>query len=133
MAKVKQIYIDIYKRSIFIFVGNHNQFINWITEEFKNDSDYEALIDYVHEVDKGNTQASFWYNGAIGEGIIEIPKFPRTPKEIAYCTHECLHAVFHVLNYCGVEYDKESSGEAHTYLLEYFVRELLKFDDYKNV
>lgn len=133
MAKFKQIYIDIYKRSIFIFVGNHNQFIDWVSDEFKNDPDYKGLINYVHSVNKVNSLASFWYNGSIGEGIIEIPKFPKTSTEIAYCAHECLHAVFHILDYCAVYYDKDSSGESHTYLLEYLLKELLTFNDYETI
>lgn len=130
MAKFKQIYIDVYKRSVFVFIGSHNQFVDWVADEFKNDRNYEGLIKYVHEVDKRPSLASFWYNGLTGEGIIEISKFPKTPKEIAYCAHECLHAVFHILDYCGVKYNKESGGEPHTYLLEYLIYRLLTLNDY---
>lgn len=133
MAKYKQIYLDIYKRSVFIFIGSHNQFVDWVTDEFKNDYRYQGFIKYVHEVEKKTSLASFWYNGSTGEGVIEIPKFPKTPTEIAYCTHECLHATFNILDYVGIEYNKDSSGEAHTYLLEYLVKELLTLNDYINI
>ena len=133
MAKFKQIYLDIYKRNLFIFDGNHIEFLNWLNNEFKNDKEYQGLIKYANEVERYEPLASFWYNPTIGEGIIEIPKLPKTAKEIAYCAHECLHAVFHVLDYVGVKYDENSSVEAHTYFLEYLMNELLTFDTYKNV
>lgn len=130
MARFKQLWVDIYKRSIFIFIGNHKEFKAWIVDEFKDDPAYKGLIKYVDEIEKDDALASFWYNGQIGEGIIEIPKIPRTPKEIAYCAHECLHAVFHLLDFVGIEREKGTSGEAHTYLLEYFMKELLTLKDY---
>lgn len=132
MAKFKFIEVGIYKRGIHVFIGNHRDFKRWVAEYFADDDEYQGLIDYVQEVDKNDALASFWYNGNTGDGIIEIPKFPRTPKEIAYCAHECLHATFHMLDYVGIEYDKDDSGEAHTYLLEYLLKNLLEIDNYYN-
>ena len=132
MAKYQQIYIDVYKRSIFIFLGSHKEFKLWVQDYFKDDSDYSDFARYVEDKESNNPQGTFWYNTNIGEGVIELKKFPKTAKEIATATHECLHAVFHILDYCGVEYNPNSSGESHTYLLEYIVANLLNINNYKN-
>ena len=131
MAKYKQIYIDIYKRNVFIFIGTHRDFKRWVEDEFKDDEDYDNFINYVITQESKNPDGTFWYNPGIGEGIIELRKFPKAPTEIAVAAHECLHAVFHMLDFCGVEYNINSSGESHTYMLEFILRELLNLKDYK--
>lgn len=130
MAKYKYIPIDIYKRGIYVFIGNHKEFKRWVTEYFDDDPKYKGLIEYVQDLERDNALASFWYNSKTGDGIIEIPKMPRTPSEIAYCTHECLHAAFHVLDYIGVEYESNGNNESFTYMLEHLVKNLLDINDY---
>lgn len=133
MAKYTYIPVDIYKRGITVFIGSHKEFKCWVSEYYKDDVEYQGLIDYVHTREDYNITASFWYNGSTGDGIIELPKFPKSAKEIAVAAHEVLHAVFHILDYCGISYSKESGGESHTYLLEYVLSNLLNIDNYKIV
>lgn len=133
MAKYTYIPVDIYKRGITVFIGSHKEFKSWVRDYYKNDEDYQNLIDYVCNNDTYNTLGVFWYNGSTGDGIIELPRFPKSAKEIAVAAHEVLHAVFHILDYCGVNYSKESGGESHTYLLEYMLSNLLNIDNYKIV
>lgn len=132
MAKVKCIPINTYKRGIYIFAGKHEEFVKWIQKEFANDRDFEGLINLVLNSEEQGL-ASFWWNGITGDGIIEIPKIPRTSKEIAYCAHECLHATFHVLDYAGVEYVQKGSNESFTYLHEQILYNLLITEDYKTI
>lgn len=132
MAKTKYIPINTYKRGIYIFVGRHNEFKNWVKDTFSNDKNYEDFVNYVvNSEDQG--LASFWWNKSDGVGIIKIPKQPRTASEIAYCSHECLHATFFLLDYAGVEYVKEGNNEAFTYLHEQIIYNLLNLEDYKTI
>lgn len=131
MAKYKIIPLDLFKRSIIVFIGSHKEFKRWIPYYFGDDKEYDSLIELVEENNYNDVQASFWYNGTTGEGIIELPKMPRTPKEIAYTAHEALHATFHTLDYCGIEYIKNGSNETFTYLLELIISNLLEIENYK--
>lgn len=133
MAKYQYILVPEYKRGIWIFIGNHREFKHWVSDHFKDDEEYQGMIKYICDKEYKNAIANFWYDKNTGDGIIEIPKFPRSPEEIGYCAHECLHAVFNLLDFVGVKYDKESSGETHTYLLEYLLSNLLTLDNYKVV
>lgn len=132
MAKVKLIHINVYKRGIYVFAGKHEEFKKWVINEFTGDKDWDNFVDFVQR-ENSNALASFWYNTITGEGVIEIPKLPRTSNEIAYCAHECLHAAFHVLDFVGVKYDPNTSNESFTYLLELLLANLLDINDYKTI
>lgn len=133
MAKFRSIYIDVYKRNVYIFIGEHQEFIEWCKDFFKKDEYYADFINYINKQDKTpNLQGTCWFNSIIGEAIIELPKVPKNHKEIATAVHECLHAVFHILDYCGVERQINDSGESYTYLLEYITSNLLNLKTYNN-
>lgn len=131
MAKYQFIDVAQFKRGIYVFIGRHSEFVDWVTETFKNDKDYSGFVKYVREEEYLNPAGTFWYNQYTGDGVVELSKFPRTPAEIAASAHECLHAVFNMLDFLGINYDKQSSGESHCYLLEYFIFRLLTQDNYK--
>ena len=70
--------------------------------------------------------------GGNGYGVVRLPKFPKTPIEIAYTVHELLHATCYILWYCGVEFSNESiANEAHTYLLEHLTRNTFEKNGYE--
>jgi hypothetical protein len=54
-------------------------------------------------------------------------------KEYVALAHELLHATFHVLNFCHVEYSYDGNNESFTYLLEHLTRWALEKDGYENV
>lgn len=132
MAKVKYIPCDIYKRGVFVFIGNYNELTLWVKAKY-SDKEYEEFITSLEKSDVG--LADFHWNNEAGEGIIRIPKFPKTPMEIAYTGHEVLHATNYILGYCGVYYDNEfaSPNEAYTYLFEHLLYNTLLKEGYKNV
>ena len=131
MAKYKFIPISTYKREIGVFIGSRSDFIEWIEEFYKDDERYDDLVNLARNTPRRPEAASFWHNGATGDGIIELHKFPRTPIETAQAAHEALHAVFQILDFVNVEYIKNGSNESFTYLLEQIVKELLTIEDYK--
>lgn len=131
MFKWKYIEVPQYKRGIWIFIGNHEAFKRWVYEYFRESEEYHNLINYIQRQPEVNPAGTFWYNESTGDGIIEVAKFPSTPKEIATVCHECLHSVFHMLDFLGINYDKNSSGENHCYLLEYFIANILEPRNYK--
>lgn len=130
MAKYKFIPVSIYKREIGIFIGSRNDFKNWIEEEYKEDDSYQGLVNLIQDTGTRTEAASFWYNESTGDGIIELPKFPKTSREIAECAHEALHATFQILDFVGVDYEKDGSNESFTYLLEHLLYNILNQNSY---
>ena len=129
MAKVKYIPCDIYKRGIDIFIGTPGELQKWSKKTFNEDKDDEEFNRSLEECSYG--EADFHYGA--GYAIVRLPKFPKTPIEIAYTAHELLHATQWLLWYSGVEYNEESNNEAYTYLLEHLMRNTLEKNGYKNV
>ena len=61
---------------------------------------------------------------------IWMPQAPITPKEHGTLTHESLHAAFHILESCGVEYctiNGVPNDEAHTYLAGAITEAFMEF------
>lgn len=131
MAKVKYIRCDIYKRGIYVFIGTPDEFKKWIRSVFNEDNDDLEFVRSAETCSYGI--ADFHYGN--GYGIVRLPKFPKTPEEIAYTTHELLHATIWLLWYSGVSYNNEGNihNEAYTYLLEHLVRNTFKKEGYATV
>lgn len=128
MAKVKYISCDIYKRGISVFVGSPSELINYCEKVYNEDEDDKEFNRSLRKCSYG--LADFHYGN--GYGIVRIPKFPKSPEEIAYTAHELLHATFWMLQYCGVEFDGVNN-EAFTYLHEHLVRNTLEKEGYESV
>lgn len=132
MAEVKYIPCDIYKRGIWVFVGTLDELKLWVEKEFTCEDENE-FVDMVLGLKKRNEMASFNYDMLNGQGVVHIYKFPTGSKEYAALSHELLHATFHVLNFCNVEYAYDGNNEAFTYLLEHLMRNALEREGYKVV
>lgn len=131
MAIYKFIDCDIYKRYISVFIGSRNDFKKWVEDTYGNDKEYQDLVELVSQSPKRTELASFWYNNKTGDGIIELPKFPTTPKDIAAIAHECFHAACQILDYCHIDYYPEGNNESFAYLIEHLVFNVLHKNDYK--
>lgn len=130
MARVKYIRCDIYKRGIYIFIGSPDELRNWCKKTFNDDEDDR---EFNMSLDKCSYGAADFHYGA-GYAIVRIPKFPRTPIEVAYTVHELLHATQWLLWYSGVEYDNvHINNEAYTYLIEHLTRNTFEKEDYEKV
>lgn len=133
MAKCLYIPCDIYKRGINVFVGSLSEFKTWVKKDYIDESE-QAFVDMVMELNDENIgMASFNYDNINGQGVVLIPKFPETPKEYAAFIHELLHATFHVLNFCHVDYTCDGNNEAFTYLMEHLTRNALEKERYNEV
>lgn len=129
MAKYKVINIDIYKRDVTVFVGSHEELKDWMSSN-EVPSSWEQVAESIIE-SEDDALASYWYNVSNGNGIIELPWHPKTPKEIAAAAHEALHSVMRVLSFVGIPCVANESNEAYTYLLEYILEKILDYDNYK--
>ena len=132
MGKFKYIPCDIYKRGITVFVGTLCEMKSWVSKNYTDD-DEKDFVDMVMSLRDGDhTAASFSYNSADGEGIVLIPRIPNTPKEHAMLSHELLHAAFHLLGFCRVEFSYGGSNEPYAYLLEHLTRNALEKSGYED-
>ena len=133
MAKRLYIPCDIFKRGIDVFCGTLDEFKAWVNDTFTydDDVDFVKMVNGLEENKIG--MASFNYNNLNGTGVILLEKQPETPKEIAALAHEALHATFHMLNCCHVEYCYDGNNETFTYVMEHLMRNALEFDKYEDI
>ena len=131
MAKVKYIPVDIYKRCIYVFIGTLEELRTWIKKEYcdSSEEDFVSMVMSLKEEEVG--MASFNWETNNGTGVILLPEYPESPKEIAALTHELLHATFFILDMCHVDYNSSGSNEAFTYLMEYLTRNGLEKEGYE--
>lgn len=132
MPKVKYIPCDQWKRGVYAFIGTLSEFKDWVFNETKDEWSDEFL-DMVRGLDETKIGIASYNYDADGTGVILMPKFPRTPKELAYVAHEILHSTFIMLDYCGVEYIKHTNNETFTYLDEHITRnvyEKIGYEEY---
>lgn len=129
MAKYKVIHIDIYNRDITVFIGSHEEFIDWVSN-CDCPASWDDLIETIKNSDNEHVEASYWYNSNNGNGIIELAYHPKSPYEIGVAAHESLHATFRILDFIGVPLYKDEANESYTYLHEHILKNLLSFDDY---
>lgn len=133
MAKVKYIPIDIYKRCIYVFIGNLDEFKSWVQKEYNNDEEktFVSMVMNLKEDEIG--MASFNWDMIGGTGVVLIPKYPKTPEEHAALGHELLHATFFIMDLCHVEYIEHGNNEAFTYLFEHLERNALENVGYEEI
>ena len=130
MAKVKYIRCDIYKRGISVFIGSPEELRAWCKKTYNEDKDDEDFNKSLEECSYG--VADFHYGAEYA--VVRLPKFPKTPMEIAYTAHELLHATQWLLWYSGLNYDDcHINNEAYTYLHEHLVRKKIEKEGYENV
>lgn len=130
MAKVKYIRCDIYKRGINIFIGTPEQLIDWAEKTYNEDVEDE---EFIKDLKTGSFGLADFHWGN-GYGVVRLPKFPKTPEEIAYTVHELFHATSYLLGYSGVSYSNESlANEAYAYLIEHLTRNIFDKEGYEEV
>lgn len=130
MAKWKYIRNDTYRRGITIFIGSNEEYVNFLkSSTYKNDKE---LLEQATHIENRNALACCYNDNSDGQSIVYLPFYPITPTQIACLGHELLHAVFFILQYCGVKYSEESE-EAFTYLHEFFMAKALTEKGYKDV
>lgn len=131
MAKYKNVHIDLFKRDITVFVGTHEEFIDWVSKCEVGKS-WQGLKETIEESEEAEeSDATYWYNPRNGNGIIELKTHPKTPEEIGTAAHEALHAVSHSLSFLGVPHYAHEANEPYTYFLELLLKEILDFDGYE--
>ena len=132
-AKVKYIPIDIYKRYLYIFIGELEMFKAWVQATYIYEQE-RPFVEMVLGISKDSIgMASLYWDSVGGTGVVLIPKCPKTPQEIAALVHELMHATFWVLDFCHVDYVPNESNEAYTYLMEYLTRNAFEDSGYEEV
>jgi hypothetical protein len=95
----------------------------------------KKLQDYVRWADR---QPNFVHDGGGEYGrlgcclkssgcspIVWLPRSPRTPREHGTLAHEAIHAVFHILDWLGMEANQDTS-EVVTHMTSWVVRNALE-------
>ena len=130
MAKVKYIRCDIYKRGINVLIGTPEELKRWCEKTYNEDEDDKEFNESLKHCRFGLADFHYSYGGC---AVIRLPKFPKTPVEIAYTAHEAFHATSWLLSFSGVDYDNENiNNEAFAYLIEHLMRNILEKEGYEN-
>ena len=131
MAKIKYVYVDIYKTGVIIFIGTHNEFIKYLKDMASKYDDYKKLVPLAEGIESA---ASFYYNAKSRTLIVEVTSLKFNYRTLGEVIHELDHAAFYILDECGVYYGPEDgSKEAHTYLLELLVKGTFNKEGYEVV
>lgn len=96
-------------------IGDYENITKYIQWKFEN-KDFEMIDDY--EV-RGKC---FFCKGYVP--VIWIPRKPRTPREYATLSHECIHAIFHLFNWAGMGINIETE-ELMTHSVGHLVNGIL--------
>ena len=130
MAKVKYIRCDIYKRGINVLIGTPEELKRWCEKTYCEDEDDRDFNESLRRCRYGLADFHYSYEGY---AVIRLPKFPKTPVEMAYTTHEVFHAASWLLSFSGVDYDNENiNNEAFAYLIEHLMRNILEKEGYED-
>ena len=132
ITKIKFISCDIFKRGIYSFIGSLDQLKDWVNNKTKKEWSDE-FIRMINGLEAGKIGVASYNYDNDGTGVILLPKYPETPKEYAYVTHEVIHATFILLDYCGVEYVRHTTNETFTYVAEHITRNVLDMDGYCDI
>ena len=125
MAKIKTIPCDIYRWDVQVFLGSHEEFRKYVKNKLKD----KGLLDIVDSEEPGI--GDYYFTG--GKMIIRLEGFPTTPAQIGVASHEALHATMYILDWASVDYEKNGSNEAFTYLQEWILTSILDKHGYKKV
>ena len=125
MAKIKTIPCDIYRWTVQVFLGSHEEFRKYVEKKLK-DKDLLSVVD-------GEAPGIGDFYCGPDQAIIRIGEFPKTPAQIACASHEAIHAATHILNWADVRYEERGAEEALTYLQEWILTNILEKKGYKKV
>ena len=125
MAKIKDIPCDIYRWTVQVFLGSHEEFRKYVEKKLK-DKDLLSVVD-------GEAPGIGDFYCGPDQAIIRIGEFPKTPAQIACASHEAIHAAAYILNWAGVKYGETGAEEALTYLQEWILTNILEKKGYKKV
>jgi len=84
--------------AVYCVVGDYNNACRYVAWKFE-DSAFES---FAQDSNKGYEPRgkTFFRTGYVP--VIWIPKIPQTPREYATLSHECLHAVFYMMDWANV-------------------------------
>ena len=134
MAKKKYIPCDIYNRETWFFIGKEEELKKWVATEFTDERE-KQLVETINNMEEDSTlcPAVTLFDWINGQAIVWLPKFPSSAEEIGYVVHEITHLVLNLLDFCDVEYTKNSHHEAYAYLAGWIAQNAFDKKGYEEV
>lgn len=132
LAKIKHIYSEEWKNTVTVFIGSKEVLVKYL-DEADGWPNSKYLKEQVEETLNDKTVVGTMYPCKSASSLIWIPKWPKTPQEIASLAHEILHSTFHMLDVLEVEYRYGGPNESYTYTVEYFLRKALNPRGYREI
>lgn len=133
-VKLKYIPINIYRLTLTVFVGDFNEFYNFIKLETKGEeNDYSDLLDIL-EKDKEYPMlcASTYWNSKTRTPIVYLPSLSTKPRDLNGACHELGHVTRIILDDIGVKTTVDND-EAFQYLQGYLMEQVYTKDGYEEL
>lgn len=133
-AKLKYIPISIYRLTLTVFIGDFNEFYNFIKSGTKGEeNDYSDLLNIL-EKDKEYPMlcASTYWNGKTRTPIIYLPSLSTKPRDLNDACHELGHVTRIILDDIGVKTTVDND-EAFQYLQGYLMEQVYTKDGYEEL
>lgn len=134
MAKKNYIPCDIYGRNTWVFIGKEDELKEWVAAEFTEERE-KCLVETISNIEEDSAlvPAVTLFDWVNGQAIIWLHKFPSSAEEIGYAVHEITHVVLNLLDFCGVEYTKDSKHEAYAYLAGWIAQNAFDKKGYEEI
>lgn len=113
-------HMGIFDYAVICIIGDEkkvNKYISWKFEDTE-----EAYEGEKHESGCGARGLTFFKPGYVP--VIWIPRKPKTPREYATLSHECLHAINLMFRWVGLKMTKETE-EVSTHAMAHLITNIL--------
>jgi len=114
--------MGLFDYDVLCVIGNLSECVKYVADVFEDNSIDD---DWSEEVNRGYEPRGRCYHRAGYVPIIWIPKVPKTAREYATLSHECMHAVFHLFEWAAVPIDR-STEEVFGHSLAHLVTNIIQ-------
>jgi len=120
--KLKEIRISMgmFDFDVICVVGNYENAVKYSAWKFEDD----FVIELGESSNKNYKPRGKCFFRAGYVPVIWMPQRPKTPREIATLAHECLHAVFHLLDWAAIPATRDTE-EVITHAQAHLVTNIL--------
>lgn len=104
--KELRVHMGLFDYSVQFVVGDYNQsvkFAAWLL-----DDKYDAIEEMDAQINNGHQPRGKTFRRSGYLPVVWIPRKPRGPRETATLAHECLHAIFDLIEWANMPISRDT-------------------------
>lgn len=119
--KYQKVHMGLFDYSVVFITGDHAKAMEYCAWLFGD----KELIEFEKSTSLAYPSRGqcLWQNGYVP--VVWLPALPRTPRELATLSHECIHAIRHMFNWAGIPTD-ESTEEVYAHSVAHLITSYLE-------